>query len=99
MLHCTHQVSQGRDIQDSIFDCDELTESKSEIVGRTDRNDNATVTVKTSNGTIEPVVTSNTSAKNSVTWADIVRNGKSVKGKQQSVVSSSFSRNNPVSKD
>ena len=82
-------------------DCDQKMTRNSlilESVGRTDRNDNATVTVKTSNGIIEPVVTSNTSAKNSVTWADIVRNGKSVKGKQQCVVSSSFSRNNPVSK-
>ena len=71
-----------------------------ERVGKTDRNDNVTVTVKPSNGAIEPV-TSGASAKNSVTWVDIVKKGKSVKGKQQSVVSRLclFSRNNPVSKD
>ena len=63
-----------------------------ERVGNYDRNDGTTV--KESNGT---AVTTMTSEKGGVTWADIVRNGTQVKGKTQSVVSSSFSRNNPGS--
>jgi hypothetical protein len=65
-----------------------------ERVGNCDRNDS--VTVKENNGT---TVMSTTAAKNGVsTWADIARKGTQVKGKSESTVSSSFSRNNPVSK-
>ena len=62
----------------------------SPTVGNYDRDDGATV--RKNNGT---TVMSAASAKNGVTWADIVKNGLQVKGKSQSVVSSSFSRNNP----
>ena len=67
-------------------------ESALETVGNPDRNNN--VPVKTNNST---TVMIEASEKVSVTWAGIVRNGRPVKGKNQSVVSSSFSRNNPVS--
>ena len=61
-----------------------------ERVGNYNRDDGATV--RKNNGT---TVMSAASAKNGITWADIVKNGLQVKGKSQSVVSSSFSRNNP----
>ena len=64
-----------------------------ERVGNHDRNDSATV--KENNGT---TVMTTTFEKNGVTWADIVKKGKQVNGKSQSVVSSSFSQNNPGSK-
>jgi hypothetical protein len=67
-------------------------ESSDTCVGNCDRNDSATV--KENNGTI---VMTTAFEKNGVTWADIVRNGRQGKGKNQSVVSSSFSRNNPGS--
>ena len=51
--------------------------------------------VQTNNST---KVMTQAAEKNNVTWADIVRNGTPVKGENQSVVSSLFSWNNPVSK-
>jgi hypothetical protein len=64
-----------------------------ERVGNRVRNDSATVEKNDGRA-----VMSTASAKNGVTWADIVKKGLQVKGKSSSIVSSSFSRNNPGSK-
>jgi hypothetical protein len=64
-----------------------------ERVRNCDRNDSATV--EENDG--RTVIMTTTPAKNGVTWVDIVKKGLQVRGKSPSIVSSSFSRNNPGS--